>query len=177
MDVKNLVKSIKSGDSKDILTDVGALVVDVVAAAVPIVPGGAGAAVSALRKGDKIVDGVKAIDKSTDSAKSFALRLGPKANKGVSRPHGGEEHNSVIDMVLETAVKANANPETLRKNQKQVDAKGFQRGNNRPHFQFDIGDIHYSGEVDYSPSRSENHGRVIRNNDPNTVLIRMLLKK
>ena len=75
MDVKRLVKSIRQNDVKGAFIDAGGLILDVAAAGIPFVPGGAGTAIKAARAGDKIIDTAEAIDKAEDVA-SFSNRFG-----------------------------------------------------------------------------------------------------
>ncbi|MBQ6286592.1 MAG: hypothetical protein IJK73_02920 [Bacteroidales bacterium] len=71
MDAKSLVSNIKAGKTGAALIDAGGLVVDVVAAAVPILPGGAGTAIKAIRGADKAVDAIKITDNASDIVRTL----------------------------------------------------------------------------------------------------------
>ena len=68
MGVKSFVSNVKQGNTKAAIVDGVGIVADAAAVAVPFVPGGAGAAIKAVRAGDKAVDAVKAINKADDVA-------------------------------------------------------------------------------------------------------------
>ena len=69
MDVKSLVSNIKQGKVGAAIVDGISTVVDVTAAAVPFLPGGAGMAVKAARGVDKAVDIARSSDNVVDAAK------------------------------------------------------------------------------------------------------------
>ena len=92
MDAKSLVSNIKAGKTKAALLDAGGLVADVFAAAVPVLPGGAGTAIKAIREADKTVDAIKAADKVSDVAKAadgasdISKTVSQGAKRGLSNP-------------------------------------------------------------------------------------------
>lgn len=59
----------------------------------------------------------------------------------------------------------------------QVDVNGNKVGNNRPDIQYDLDGIHYNIEIDTNASRSEMHGNVIRQNDPNAKIELIIIEK
>ena len=68
MDTKSLVPNIKQGKVGASIVDGGSLTVDVIAAAIPVVPAGAGIAVKAAHTGDRVIDGSKVVDKVADAS-------------------------------------------------------------------------------------------------------------
>ena len=91
---------------------------------------------------------------------------GPPPNNGDAAKHGGEEHNGAIDDHIED-LKKDPSVENIRKNQTQVDVNGDSVGNNRPDVQYDKDGCHHCTEFDHDATRSQNHGDIIRGNDPN----------
>ena len=65
MDAKSLVSNIKNRKVGAALLDAGGLVYDVAAAALPIIPGGAGTIIKTARGADKATDAIKVTDKIT----------------------------------------------------------------------------------------------------------------
>lgn len=70
MDVKSLVSNIKQGKVGASIVDGVSTIVDVAAAAVPFVPGGAWMVVKAVRGIDKVADLAKSADNVVDAAKA-----------------------------------------------------------------------------------------------------------
>ena len=83
MDAKSLASNIKKGNTKGAVVDVAGLVVDAIAAIIPIVPAGAGTAIKAARGVDKVADIAKTSDKAVDAAKSIekAVDAGKEGSK------------------------------------------------------------------------------------------------
>jgi RHS repeat-associated protein len=70
MGVASLVSNVKAGNAGAAVLDAVGVVVDSAAAAVPFVPGGAGAIIKGVQAVDKAVDVVQNIDKAGDAAKA-----------------------------------------------------------------------------------------------------------
>ena len=70
LDAKSLVSNIRARKTGAALVDAGGLIVDVLATAVPFIPGGAGTAIKAMRGADKAVDAVNAVDNVSDVVKA-----------------------------------------------------------------------------------------------------------
>jgi len=68
LDVTNIMNSIHNGNNRDILIDIGGLVLDIAAAVIPFVPGGAGTAIKAARAADKSLEATRDIEKAVDAA-------------------------------------------------------------------------------------------------------------
>ncbi len=180
--VKSFADNVKAGNVWGAVFDAGGIVVDVVAAAVPLVPGGVGAvragikaakaadavddAVDAARAADKALDAAKTadrVDNATDVAKS--MKRGPKPNGGDAKPHGNADHNKAIDEKI-VELKQSGKAEEIRKNQAQVDYDGNKVGNNRPDVQWNTDGVHHNYEVDRTMKNSDRHKKVIEANDP-----------
>lgn len=170
MDAASLVSNVKNGNTRDAVVDGVGLVMDVTAAIVPFVPGGAGTAINAYRTANKVSD-VNQIRNQGQKVKGIGNYIIP--NNGKSKPHGGKTHNTVIDNTIDHLPKGAKN---VRKNQTQVDAKGNKIGNNRPDIQYDLNGTHYNVEIDNNPARSAEHGRVLKQNDPNSQVILILIE-
>jgi len=69
MGVASLVSNVKAGNAGAAVLDAVGVVVDSAAAAVPFVPGGAGAIIKGVRAVDKAADAVQAADKVADAGK------------------------------------------------------------------------------------------------------------
>jgi hypothetical protein len=102
-------------------------------------------------------------------------------NNGRSKPHGGELHDRTIDEIID-GLKRDPSVTNIRKNQVQVDIHGNRVGNNRPDIQHDSNDIQYDKggkhviiEVDNIPKNSDSHVEEIQKNDPNAVVVPILL--
>lgn len=181
--VRSFADNVRAGNVWGAVFDAGGIVVDVVAAAVPLVPGGVGAvragikaakaadtvddAVDAARAADKALDATKTadrVDNATDVAKSMK-RHRPDANDGVAKPHGNADHNKAIDEKI-VELKKSDNAKDIRKNQAQVDYNGNKVGNNRPDVQWNADGVHHNYEVDRSKKNSDRHKKVIEKNDP-----------
>lgn len=181
--VKSFADNVKAGNVWGAVFDAGGIVVDVVAAAVPFVPGGVGAVragikaakaadtvddvVDAARAADKALDAAKTadrVDNATDVAKGMKHR-GPDANDGVAKPHGNADHNKAIDDKIVELEKSDK-VEYIRKNQVQVDFEGNKVGNNRPDVQWNADGVHHNYEVDRTRKNSDRHKKVIEANDP-----------
>ena len=70
--VKNLINNISQGNTKEALKDAGGIIVDCAAALLPVVPGGAGAALSTARAASNIVDAANdynKIDNAVDAGR------------------------------------------------------------------------------------------------------------
>ncbi len=181
--VKSFADNVKAGNVWGAVFDAGGIVVDVVAAAVPFVPGGVGAVragikaakaadtvddvVDAARAADKALDAAKTadrVDNATDVAKGMKYR-GPKANRGDAKPHGNADHNKAIDDKIKE-LNNSRTARDIRKNQTQVDFEGNKVGNNRPDVQWNAGGVHHNYEVDRTKKNSDRHKKVIEKNDP-----------
>lgn len=110
-------------------------------------------------------------DEGTGAA--AASGAAPPPNDGDGGKHGGDQHDRAIrDRVDE--VRAHPDTRAVRMNQQQVDVNGNRVGMNKPDLQFDKFNRvtreweHHNIEWDFSPRRSQEHGRVIRANDPNS---------
>ena len=62
----SLGKNLIEGNFVDACADLGGVIVDVAAAAIPILPGGVGTTIKAARAGDDIVDAAKIVNKADD---------------------------------------------------------------------------------------------------------------
>ena len=174
MDVKSAYVNFSNGNTRAGLVDVGAGIVDGLAAVLPIVPAGAGTAlkaaraaggaVEAVKSADKGVDAIRAIDNATDG--SQLLRKAPPANGGKAKPHGGKKHNAEIDSRIEGLPDGSKH---IRKNQVQVDVEGYRVGNNRPDLQYDYKGKHHNEEFDTNKVQMGKHIEIVTNNDPNAV--------
>ena len=70
--VKNLIQNIKAGNVKDAILDGAGIAVDILAAAIPIVPGGVGmlrASAKVANGADNVADATKNTSKLQESAK------------------------------------------------------------------------------------------------------------
>ena len=70
MDVKSARDNFSNGEIVSGLVDVGATVLDCIAAIAPVVPGGVGSVVKAVRSTDKVTDAVKAVDEGIETTKT-----------------------------------------------------------------------------------------------------------
>ena len=165
MDAVSLESNIKDGNFGAAMIDGVGLVLDLGAAILPIVPGGAGTAIKAYRTADKVVDASK-VSKQGQQVKSIGGLIKP--NSGTAKPHGGTKHNAAIDKYIDNLPKEATN---IRKNQTQVDVNGNKVGNNRPDIQYDISNQHVNVEFDTKPSNGDKHQRMIKKNDPNAKVI------
>ncbi|WP_455586506.1 putative toxin, partial [Bacteroides sp.] len=66
MGVKSFVSNVKSGNALGAVVDGVGIVLDAAAVALPVIPGGAGAAIKGVRAIDKAVDVAKTADKAVD---------------------------------------------------------------------------------------------------------------
>ena len=103
-------------------------------------------------------------DVVSDALSGIVHSQAPPANDGDAKPHGGTLHDEAIDAAIEEARAKGAT--NIRKNQVQADIDGNRVGDNRPDLQYDLNGEHHNLEWDFDPSRSANHGRIIRQNDP-----------
>ena len=86
MDTESLVSNIKQGKVGASIVDGVSLTVDVLAAAIPFVPAGAGIAVKAARGADKTIDAVKAVDKTNEVSNAVRANVQAVDNtSGLSR--------------------------------------------------------------------------------------------
>jgi len=110
--VTSLISNIKEGNVLSAVVDGVGIVADAVALAVPIVPGGAGAGIKALRAADNLVDAaqtVKTADKVTDGAKTLS-----KTEKlQESAKTGQEAHRQIQKELREQGAKTEV-PMTLK---------------------------------------------------------------
>ena len=97
MGVKSFVSNVKQGNTKAAIVDGVGIVADAAAVAVPFVPGGAGAAIKAVRAGDKAVDAVKAINKADDVAD-----VGKGASRMNDTQRGIRNEAATLDFLGET---------------------------------------------------------------------------
>ena len=169
MDAASLVSNVQNGNTKDAAMDGVGLVLDVAAAIVPFVPGGAGTAIKTIRTADKLSD-VSHIGKQGQKVKGIGNYIQP--NGGNAKPHGGAKHNGAIDKYIDNLP---AEARSVRKNQTQVDIKDKKVGTNRPDVQYNLDGTHYNVEFDNDASRSIEHQKVIENNDPNSQTVLILL--
>ncbi|MDH6311934.1 RHS repeat-associated protein [Parabacteroides sp. PFB2-10] len=94
---KNFVENVKQGNVGAAVVDAIGVVVDVAAVALPVVPGGAGAAIKGVRAADKVVDATKAaktVDKTANATK--ALNRTTEGTKGAR--FVGDIDGKVIDL-------------------------------------------------------------------------------
>ena len=68
--VKSFVNNVKGGNVIGAVVDGVGIVLDVAAVTLPVVPGGAGAAIKGVRAIDKAVDAAKTADKAPDTGKA-----------------------------------------------------------------------------------------------------------
>ncbi|MBR5988491.1 MAG: hypothetical protein IK003_03045 [Prevotella sp.] len=89
LDIGSITSNVKNRNVGAAIVDGICLVVDVAAAVVPFVPGGAGAAVKAVRTAEKTVNVTKSVGKSADAAKMTQLRqkaeIGQEAHRQIER--------------------------------------------------------------------------------------------
>jgi hypothetical protein len=93
----SLYQNVRDGNIKEALIDVGGIAVDGLAAAIPVVPGGAGAAIKAARLADKANDGAKVVQASnrlndfrTTFDNIFSENLSRETAEAVARERAGE---------------------------------------------------------------------------------------
>ena len=155
MGINSLSTNIREHNIGGAIIDGVGLVLDLGAAVLPVVPGGASATIKAIRTADKTSD---------------ALKTGRKIipNGGKAKPHGGFKHNAAIDTYIENLPVDAIN---IRKNQSQVDVNGNKVGNNRPDVQYDFDNTHINVEFDTKPINGEKHQQTILKNDPNATVI------
>ena len=163
LDISSLKSNIKDGNVGGAIMDGVGLILDLGAAILPVVPGGAGTAIKAYRAADKVKDANNAT-----RICGKVKHMGIKPNGGVAKKHGGAKHNSAIDKYIEDLPKEATN---VRKNQAQVDVNGKKVGNNRPDIQYDINNQHINVEFDTKPSTGNKHRETIQRNDPNAQII------
>ena len=169
VDVASLVSNVQNGDTKDAAMDGVGLVLDVAAAIVPFVPGGADAAIKSIRTADKAVDAVKANKNVGYGQKVKGIGHYIKPNLGKAKPHGGPKHNSALDKGISQSKQQGK--QNIRKNQTQVDANGRKVGNNRPDMQYDENGQHVCVEYDTNPENGLKHQQTILKNDPNAKVV------
>jgi hypothetical protein len=95
------------------------------------------------------------------------------ANQGAgyvtgTKIHGGvDTHNqSIVDRTNELIGSDSVITESIRVNQRQVDANGKEVGKNRPDIQYDTTDgIHHNVEFDTNPDSGAKHKEKIEAND------------
>ena len=155
MGINSLSTNIREHNIGGAIIDGVGLALDLGAAVLPVVPGGASATIKAIRTADKTSD---------------ALKTGRKIipNGGKAKPHGGFKHNAAIDTYIENLPVDAIN---IRKNQSQVDVNGNKVGNNRPDVQYDFDNTHINVEFDTKPINGEKHQQTILKNDPNATVI------
>ena len=92
MDAKSLVSNIKEGKTGAAFVDAGGLIFDLAAVVLPVVPGGAGTAIKAIRGVDKTVDAVNTVDNVSDVVKASdnVVDVAGSINKGNDIVHHGE---------------------------------------------------------------------------------------
>lgn len=180
---KSFADNVKAGNVWGAVFDAGGIVVDVVAAAVPIIPGGVGAVRAGIKAAkaadtvDDVVDAARAADKALDAAKTAdrvdnatdvakGMKNGPKPNGGKAKPHGNADHNDAIDAKIKELAEMGDEVHEVRKNQVQVDFEGNKVGNNRPDVQWNADGVHHNYEVDRTRKNSDRHKKVIEANDP-----------
>ena len=71
MGVKSFISNIKSGNTLGAVIDGVGIVLDAAAVALPVIPGGAGAAIKGVRAVDKAVDVAKTADKAVDGVNAM----------------------------------------------------------------------------------------------------------
>ena len=173
----SLGKNLIEGNFADACVDLGGVVVDAAAAAIPILPGGVGTAIKAARASNDIVDAAKIVNKADDAidagkaAKTF--KKGPDPNGGKGGKHGNADHDKAIDDAIRNLP---GKAEDIRKNQVQVDINGNRVGNNRPDIQYNLNGQHYNIEVDRNLKNSQKHETVILKNDPKSKFNRIIIK-
>jgi RHS repeat-associated protein len=90
-------------------------------------------------------------------------------NLGGGPQHGGTEHNSFIDnLVQDLSNDPLVDPASIRKNQQQVDVNGNLAGTNRPDLQYNRDGVHHNVEVDTTVSGSAGHQATVPAKDPNS---------
>ncbi len=156
IDIASLQSNINDRNVGGAIVDGVGLILDLCAAILPLVPGGAGTTIKAIRTVDKTSDALKIPDR----------KIIP--NGGKASPHGGTKHNAAIDTYIDNLPAEAIN---IRKNQTQVDVKGNKVGNNRPDVQYDIDEKHINVEFDAKPTNGTKHQQTILKNDPNAIVI------
>lgn len=73
--VKSLISNIRAGNTREAWKDAGGIAVDMLAAALPVVPGGVGAVRAGLKAADATMDVAKGAAKVTDDVGSFAKNV------------------------------------------------------------------------------------------------------
>ena len=108
MDVKSLTANISEGNVGRAIVDGASTVVDIAAAAVPFIPGGAGAAMKAARGVDKVADSVNASKNAINSSKASPHLLNSEASHHADLKIHIPDNNKVDRSIL--------NPPTKRGN-------------------------------------------------------------
>ncbi len=96
MDVESARDNFSNGEIVSGLVDVGATVLDCIAAIAPGIPGGVGSVVKVARSTDKVTDAVKAVDKGIETTKT--VDKGVESAKTVE--HGTSAANKAIKSTL-----------------------------------------------------------------------------
>ena len=76
MDIASLGYNLWHRNWRDAAIDAGGLLVDAAAVAIPVIPGGIGAAIKAARAADKVVDGAQVADNIIDTARAADNTIG-----------------------------------------------------------------------------------------------------
>ncbi len=118
--VGSLSYNLYEGNYVDAAIDAGGLVVDVAAAAIPIVPGGAGAAIKAVRLAntvdnvvdtvnavDNVVDGVKAVDIVKSAGSLEDIIIGPYKDVRKMVTNGDQAHHLNQDAAFRDVIPRN----------------------------------------------------------------------
>ena len=120
MDVSSLVDNVKNRKWGAVALDAGGLVLDIAAAALPFVPGGAGSAIKAAKAADKAIDAAKAVDGTVDVSK--AINRADDAVDVVKKVHGNAATSSkaqhaydIIDTKTGKVVKTGVSGGPIRK--------------------------------------------------------------
>jgi RHS repeat-associated protein len=97
--VGSFIDNLKAGNVGAAVVDGLGVIVDAAAVALPVIPGGAGAAIKGVRAVDKAVDAVKAVDKATDVKKVSTITenaaKGKAFEKQVGESLGGNKASQV----------------------------------------------------------------------------------
>jgi len=83
--------------------------------------------------------------------------------------HGGVNHDDFInDITSDLQNDPLVDPQSIRKNQQQVDVNGDKVGSNRPDLQYNRDGVHHNVEIDTKDTGSLGHQKTIPQNDPNS---------
>lgn len=106
MGVKSFTDNIRAGNFGSAALDAVGIVVDGVALAVPVVPGGAGAIINGARAADKVVDAATEIDKAVDAVNTTRALKAVHGNSKASTKaqHAYDVINTESGKIVKTGV-------------------------------------------------------------------------